>query len=194
MIELEALVIDDEFRVRILMQRMLSRLGVETTDKDNGSSGLAEYLQNQGKYDIIFTDMKMPGLDGLEVIKGILAVNPSENGIYGMTGCSEHTPEVISLIGADNFFHKPFRFADIQGVVNRVGTKKLMQEAPVLSGLSYIMQQNDIANLGTEVSTESGVSTVRFNYRNQVVTYQSMGRGNNQNTKYIFQKAKEKPV
>jgi CheY-like chemotaxis protein len=59
----KVLVVDDNNPLRILLSKMLSRLGYEVSSADSGENGLHIFLKN--KFDLVFTDYEMPGIDGV---------------------------------------------------------------------------------------------------------------------------------
>jgi len=64
---IKALVVDDSTTVRRLMELTLSPIGVELDFTDNGEDAIA--LAKQGRYDIIFLDIMLPGIDGYRVCR-----------------------------------------------------------------------------------------------------------------------------
>jgi len=69
------LIIDDEAALRQTLARVLQRAGFEVTTAENGEQGL-DFLKTTD-FDMIFMDLRMPGLAGLEVLKIIHAGFPS---------------------------------------------------------------------------------------------------------------------
>ena len=57
------LVVDDNNVFRIVVSKMLSRLGYEVSSADSGETGLRIFLMN--KFDIVLSDYEMPGMDGV---------------------------------------------------------------------------------------------------------------------------------
>ena len=57
------LVVDDNNVFRILVSKMLSRLGYEVSSADSGENGLNLFLKN--KFDVVLSDYEMPGMDGV---------------------------------------------------------------------------------------------------------------------------------
>ena len=57
------LVVDDNKFLRIVVSKMLSRLGYEVTSADNGENGLRIFLKN--KFDVVLSDYEMTGMDGV---------------------------------------------------------------------------------------------------------------------------------
>ena len=68
------LVIDDEAGIRDSMRRTLEYQGYQFVGAATGQEGLA--LIERDPPDLVFLDIKMPGMDGLEVLERIKAVNP----------------------------------------------------------------------------------------------------------------------
>ena len=63
----KVLIIDDEMSIRQTLARILHHAGLEATTAENGEQGLA-YLESTS-FDLVFLDVRMPGLAGLEVLE-----------------------------------------------------------------------------------------------------------------------------
>jgi DNA-binding response OmpR family regulator len=63
------LVIDDDRYVRMLLCDLLEAWGYEPDGAADGREGLARF--NAGRYDMVMTDLGMPGLSGLDVVTGV---------------------------------------------------------------------------------------------------------------------------
>jgi len=68
------LIIDDEEVVRLLFKRILEDLGHTAVAAGTGAEGLE--LVKQQDFDLVFLDLKMPGIDGAEVFRKIRAIKP----------------------------------------------------------------------------------------------------------------------
>lgn len=99
------LVIDDEEIVRISCSRALDG-EYEVDTASSGREGLE--LLDKAEYDLALIDLKMPGIDGMEVLRAIKAGHP-EVSVIMMTGYNtvEHVVDSISL-GAAHYLEKPF--------------------------------------------------------------------------------------
>lgn len=67
-----ALVIDDEFTIRLALRRFFTRMGWSVDEASNGESGyslivLDAHQKDVPPYDIIISDLRMPGLNGIEL-------------------------------------------------------------------------------------------------------------------------------
>lgn len=67
--EKNILVIDDEEVIRLAFQLALEDSGYQVTTVDNGQKGVEEVKKNI--YHLVFLDLKMPGMDGVETLKNI---------------------------------------------------------------------------------------------------------------------------
>ncbi|GAB4390733.1 MAG: hypothetical protein Kow0025_24760 [Thermodesulfovibrionales bacterium] len=100
------LVIDDEEIVRISCRRALSPEGFEVDVAEDGLQGLS-LLRDRG-YDVVLTDLKMPNMDGMEVLEHIKDVRP-EAKVIVITGYSTVETAVKAIkMGAFNYVEKPF--------------------------------------------------------------------------------------
>ena len=69
------LVIDDDRYVRMLLCDLLEAWGYEPDGDADGREGLARF--HPGRYDVVMTDLGMPGLSGLDVVAGVRDIDPS---------------------------------------------------------------------------------------------------------------------
>jgi len=111
------LVVDDEQIMRELVTRILSREGYEIQTAVDGASAL-EHIG--GKHvDIVISDIKMPGIDGLELLQKIKDQWPNI-GVILMTGYGDsYTIKDALLLGADEYITKPFKRYEVSMVVER---------------------------------------------------------------------------
>jgi DNA-binding response OmpR family regulator len=100
------LVIDDEEIIRVSCKRALVPEGYEVDTAASGREGLE--LFEKEKYDLVLVDLKMPGLNGIEVLLNIKSQRSDQN-VMIMTGYDtiEHIVESISS-GAAHYLEKPF--------------------------------------------------------------------------------------
>lgn len=100
------LVVDDEPLIGELLKEILQRQGYETHIAENGARGLA--LAQENGYDLIFTDMRMPDMTGIDLLKRLKEISP-ETIVVVMTafGTIENAVEATRL-GAFQYLLKPF--------------------------------------------------------------------------------------
>jgi DNA-binding NtrC family response regulator len=112
------LVIDDEESPRESM-RFILKDRYDVTLTESGSSGL-EALGKNGPFDVVLLDMKMPQMDGLEVLSKILQFTPTMP-VVMVTAITEAKPAVQAMkMGAADYLNKPFDVDEIRLVVDRI--------------------------------------------------------------------------
>jgi len=100
------LVVDDEEIVRISCQRILTPMGYAVETTPDGVKALE--LMGRNKYDLVLTDLKMPHMDGMEVMAEIRKREPEAKVII-ITGYSTIEVAVKAIkMGAFNYIEKPF--------------------------------------------------------------------------------------
>ena len=100
------LVVDDEEPVRKLVTTLMSRRGHQCFHATDGVDALAK--AKAIKFDAIVTDIVMPKMDGISLIKEVLMISPRLP-IMIMTGFkNDFTPAVAKAAGAKDFIAKPF--------------------------------------------------------------------------------------
>jgi DNA-binding NtrC family response regulator len=100
------LVIDDEGIVRTSCSRALSPEGYEVASAKNGSEALK--LLEGGEFDIVLTDLKMPDMDGIEILRKVKEKWP-ETEVIIITGYQTVDTAVKSIkLGAFDYIEKPF--------------------------------------------------------------------------------------
>jgi len=111
------LVIDDDDRVRTLLRDILLLAGHRAVEASDGRSGI-RYLE-EGGFDIVLTDLGMPGTNGWEVAKCVKQRTP-ETPVILITGWGLELDETkIRELGVDFVISKPFQIQDIISAVNR---------------------------------------------------------------------------
>ncbi|MBU0517248.1 MAG: response regulator [Proteobacteria bacterium] len=99
------LLIDDEPGIRRMMSLDLRADGYRVSVAEDGDSGIEAFLRERP--DIVLTDIKMPGLDGLEVLKRIKDLSP-ETEVIVITGHGDMESAIKSLqLEASDFITKP---------------------------------------------------------------------------------------
>ena len=113
----QILIIDDEPVIRDLLVDVLSRKGYKVDTAEDGTVGLKKAKAKH--YTVVFTDIRMPGMNGVEVYKRLKTISP-ESRVIVMTGygLEEMIQEALDL-GAFADVKKPFDLELIYGLVAR---------------------------------------------------------------------------
>jgi CheY-like chemotaxis protein len=116
------LVVDDNKFLRIIVSKMLSRLGYEVSSADNGENGLSIFLKNQ--FDIVLSDYEMPGMDGVAFACSIKKSSPRTRVVI-MTGAGRETVFSRNSTAVDEVISKPFTLAEIDKTIQSLSVKTL---------------------------------------------------------------------
>lgn len=112
---LNILVIDDEEAVRNVLVRMLQRLGHQVDSAGSGDSALSQFVA--GRYDLVCTDLGMPGMSGWEVAAQVRRVDPAARVVL-VTGWSEQIdPDEARGRGIDAILAKPFTIQQVRSLL-----------------------------------------------------------------------------
>lgn len=112
------LVVDDEESLRTILRDELSHRNYTVKDAENGSTALE--ILNAEHQDIVLLDVRMPEMDGLEVLRHIRKNNLADKVIM-LTGVDELKIARESLqSGANDFMTKPFQFQALFDCLERV--------------------------------------------------------------------------
>jgi two-component system response regulator PilR (NtrC family) len=128
------LFIDDEPALRELMAERLAERGFEVVACENGERALE--LLEQFAFDIVITDLRMPGIDGASVIDAARARYPGIVAIV-ITGYGTLKDAVDAIKrGASDFIAKPFQFDELMHVL-----QKSMEQRRLASENAYLRSQ-----------------------------------------------------
>lgn len=120
------LIVDDQNGIRILLVELFNSEGYQTYQAANGKMALA--IVEQENPDLVLLDMKIPGMDGLEILRRIKKIRP-ETKVIMMTAYGElDMIKEARETGALTHFTKPFDIDELRGVVNeymKVGTSRM---------------------------------------------------------------------
>ncbi len=127
----EVLIIDDERSIRSALREMLEYEKFNVDDAEDGKAGLEQL--NKKKYDLVLCDIKMPKMDGLEVLEKILE-REDDIPVIMISGHGNIETAVEALKkGAYDFIEKPFDLNRILvSVRNAFDRTTLVEETKVL--------------------------------------------------------------
>jgi DNA-binding NtrC family response regulator len=147
--KLQVLVIDDDAVVGRSFDRVLSEKGYEVSTALSGEEAMDTIRETD--FDVVFTDIKMPGMDGLEVTERIKKRCPWTP-VVVITGYGTADNEArASVLGASGFVRKPLTPEIIESV-----TLKAVKEAEVIVEAGEPIEQHEaIAETGIEVAGTS---------------------------------------
>jgi DNA-binding NtrC family response regulator len=125
------LVVDDEEGIRKTFQNILTRKGYTVFSAASGEEAIE--LAKENTFDIMFVDMKLPGIDGLDTYLSIKLFQPEVIAIIvtGYAADMTNRIERLLLSSAYSCLHKPLDMDQVFGLLDEVMTKSC---SPVVTG------------------------------------------------------------
>lgn len=130
------LIVDDERNIRTTLKMCLSGEGYEIDTAVNGEDGLEK--AEKDKYDLIFLDIKMPGMNGMEILEE-LRKRGNKTNIVIMTayGTIEDAVKAMKLHAVD-FIPKPFTPEEIRETAKKVFERENLEENKLRTFEDYV--------------------------------------------------------
>lgn len=120
------LLVDDEKPVRQFLGQLLEHFGYEVATAADGQEAL-EKLEEERPFDLVITDLRMPRLDGLELLKAIRK-RPNPPPVVLLTAFADMDTAVEAFqLGAADFINKPTRPAELQQRLERIERERALQ-------------------------------------------------------------------
>ena len=116
------LVVDDEPSIRVTLSESLKSCGYEVETSGNGEDALAKFQED--KFDVVITDMRMPKIGGMEVLRGIKKVSSGTPVIVITAYGTVNTAVEAMKEGAADFIMKPFSIDHLESLVKKVLAEK----------------------------------------------------------------------
>ena len=110
------LIVDDEKNIRLTLALALEKLNIPVDTAANGEEALKKLAEKS--YALMLLDLRMPGIDGLEVLRRVPEIRPEVKVvIITAWGSIEAAVEAMKL-GAVDFLQKPFDAEDVRELVS----------------------------------------------------------------------------
>jgi len=111
------IVIDDEEGVRESFKMILKIKDYDVTAYEDGEAAISSVKKDL--YDMAFVDYKLPGMDGIEVLKKLKEVDPNIEVVIVTAYASESSHANAITLGALEYLRKPFLMEEIYELVER---------------------------------------------------------------------------
>ncbi|HVG20953.1 MAG TPA: response regulator [Blastocatellia bacterium] len=112
------LVVDDSGMSRRTLRKILEPAGHQVIEAEDGAVALERYFLD--KPDLIFLDLTMTGMYGIDVLNKLREMNPQVRVIIASADIQSSTREMVEAGGASAFINKPFTIDKVLGVVGKV--------------------------------------------------------------------------
>ncbi|TKT75291.1 response regulator [Aquamicrobium sp. LC103] len=110
----KVLIVEDDEAVRTFTARAIASAGFEVSTAEDGDEGLSSIRENEGRFDLVLSDIRMPAMDGIEMAKRAAGEFPGLK-ILLMTGYAEQRERAADLEDiVIDVVPKPFSLAQIR--------------------------------------------------------------------------------
>ncbi len=128
---LDILVVEDEASQRTMLKGFLKKRGHRVLEAENGNSALQ--IAKKSYLDVVLLDLKMPGMDGLDVLKELKKLNPELDVILITAYGTIETAVTSMKLGACDYITKPINLEELLGILHRIGDRReLLRENQIL--------------------------------------------------------------
>lgn len=118
---MKILLVDDEKYLLDMMSHFLMKKGHSVVKAANGKEGVEVYMQSPGEFDIIITDLKMPVMDGLDMLTSISREGFGTPAVV-ITGHLEMMgSRTMAELNILDIFSKPFLLTELDSVFAKLG-------------------------------------------------------------------------
>ncbi len=170
-VSMTVLVIDDDAHIRSSIGKFLIARGHTVIEAANGEKAV-EVVKSQA-VDIVITDVKMPGMDGFEVLRRVRSVAP-EIEVIVITGVKESENAFRALReGAFDFFSKPFKVEDLNAAIQRtVRYQALRKETDRMQARLdlFVVQERERSGLNAIIGESEAVVKMKAQILQVAVT------------------------
>ncbi len=122
------LIVDDERSMREFLKILLEKEGHSVVTADSGEAGLKK-IDNE-KFDVVVSDIRMPGISGIELLESIKQENPELPVILITAFASPDDAVTAMKNGAFDYISKPFNVDEIKSVISSATNKSQATEKP----------------------------------------------------------------
>jgi CheY-like chemotaxis protein len=114
------LYLDDEQPLVVLMKRMLEHVGHRVTASSSSEQALAAFAAAPADFDLVITDMSMPGMSGLEFAQQVLAIRPDALVVIATGHVQEKDVARARASGVHEVIEKPATVDEMARTVSRL--------------------------------------------------------------------------
>jgi len=171
------LVIDDEKSMREFLEILLTREGYRVSLAANGLEALK--LVQRSRFDLVITDLKLPGMDGIEITRKIKEQFPeTEVMVITAFGSTESAVEAMKA-GACDYLEKPFKVEEVKHRVSNNLSRLQLERENIMLRRELEMRYGFANIIGTSPTMVRIFSTIRqvANSRTNILITGESGTG-----------------
>lgn len=126
--DVEVLIVDDEEETRELLSEFCRVQGCQVATAHDGRAAIGAILRAPGQFDVIITDLNLPGADGFEVLRTARENNASAY-VVMITGYASIDSAVRAVReGAYDYLAKPFALGQLEVVLRRIRDRMALEQ------------------------------------------------------------------
>jgi CheY-like chemotaxis protein len=119
------MLVDDDEGVLVFMREIIAQFGsIETECFASAEKALAAFAANPKNYELVITDLEMPGMNGIELCHRLLELAPDAKVLLS-TGSETISSQAVAREGFSGLLHKLVPFAEIRRVLGDIGIVKI---------------------------------------------------------------------
>lgn len=166
------LVVEDEKHMREILKMLLEAEGYEIFTAEDGSAGI--HALEKEIFNLVITDVRMPGVDGFGILKKSIEVCP-ETLVIMITafGTMESVLEAMNQ-GAYDYIHKPFKIEEIRLIIKKALDKqKLQRQLSILKQRTAVELEHIVAKSPKMIETLRTLPRIAQSGANVLITGES---------------------
>src|SRR5437870_6885355 len=140
------LVVDDEKDCRFALADALAAKGFEPETAENGKTALSRLEKHPSAYGLVYTDIQMPEVGGLQLVERVAAIDPTIVSVL-LTGYVNPSNTVAAFrAGAYDFLAKPFTSAELEISLARATERRrlLLKNEEYRVQLEHLVKEREI--------------------------------------------------
>lgn len=129
---IQVLVVDDMAPIRDLLSNFFQKHNLTVTAVCDGVSAIQTLERNRGKFELVVTDLHMPGADGFAVLAEAKRSNPG-CAVVIVTGYASLDSAIQAVrVGAYDYLPKPFKMSEVEELLERIAADRAWRRQEVI--------------------------------------------------------------
>ena len=131
------LLVEDEAVLRTLVAQFLRNEGYDVQEAEDGGAGVRQFLE-QGPFDLLLVDLKMPVFSGVEVCRQVKRRNPAQRVMVCSAAISRENADDLRAVGVDHFLTKPYHPESLLAHIRQELTRRVEGGSPTSHALAEL--------------------------------------------------------